>query len=128
MSQTTAVLITSSLNLFLHILGAYLLISVYKKGKKTVQQLLLINLSITELETSVGMVEDGVSVAYTNGSSCNSNNGYNLNSTLMNQTIGNSSGNMNGSGCEFYNRSGMIILYIYVWLFEKILGVINYAQ
>lgn len=72
-------LITSSL--FLHILGAYLLISVYRKGKKTVQQLLLMNLNITELstslifliETSVGMVEDGVSVTYTNGSSCNSN-------------------------------------------------------
>ena len=42
----------SVLNMLVHALGSCLLISVYKKGKKTVQQMLLINLSLNELTVS----------------------------------------------------------------------------
>ena len=41
------------LNLTCHSMGSFFLISVYKKGRKTVQQILLINLSVTELVISL---------------------------------------------------------------------------
>ena len=50
----TCMLTISGMNLLFHLFGAYLLISVYNKGKKkkSVQQLLLISLSLTELSIS----------------------------------------------------------------------------
>ena len=51
-------IVLNVLNLLCHSTGTYLLISVYKKGKKTVQQMLLINLSITELVISLPILAE----------------------------------------------------------------------
>ena len=51
-SMNSTLATVSVLNMLVHALGSCLLISVYKKGKKTVQHMLLINLSLTELTVS----------------------------------------------------------------------------
>ena len=117
------VLIISGLNLLFHLLGAYLLISVYtKRKKKTVQQLLLINLSITELctsliivtETSVKMTEVGHStgsagIKISNETLCSFNSYNNSNNSTSNNNSysskNNNSYNLNPLPCTHRNIS-----------------------
>ena len=113
----TFFLTISGSNLLLHLLGSYLLISVYKKRKKTVQQLLLINLSLTEFstslilvtETSVKMAEGVLGVtnvtAY-NGSN-NNNTSYNNNNTNKNTSKNKNINNTNKTLYNSYNLNSM---------------------
>ena len=55
-------IVLNVLSLLLHSLGAFLLISLCKKGKKTVQQILLINLCVCEFVISVSILVNQIIV------------------------------------------------------------------
>ena len=48
------------LNLLFHSIGSFLLVTQYRNGKKTVQQMFIINLSLTELSASIVMLLEEV--------------------------------------------------------------------
>ena len=72
MAKTVSIVVIffNVLNILCHSIGSYLLISVYRKGKKTVQQILLINLSITELVISFPILaEETLSISSSHATS-----------------------------------------------------------
>lgn len=65
MSFTVAISVLSLANLTLHLIATYILVCLYKSGKKTVQKLYLINLSVTEILASLAVFgQDGMRLLY----------------------------------------------------------------
>ena len=97
--RNLATSIISSINLCLHITGCYLLVCLYKGGRQSVQQLLLINLSFSEI--MVNMLAVPYSITGSLFQSTNSTNILEYHLTL---------GLINITGIHYYYYISMMYL------------------